>query len=125
MISRYERHGLVWLDAHSPTEEEKAHIKEEFALDDIDGALRSIDTLNHKLHFAIGPRYLITIRHADIDAISRFAKAFEKDTVSDRSQPLDSGQYIFAQMMSELHNQSLQEINKVPESSQKCSYLLS
>jgi magnesium transporter len=145
MISRYSRHGIVWVDLESPTKEEIEHTVEEFDLGRIVGEEMVENTVRSKvdlyedfmylvLHFPmvhkggkedkeqevdfiVGKKFLITVRYEDVDPIKKFAKIFESDALSDSTENhIDHGGFIFMQLMKEFYRKLLIELETMTES---------
>jgi magnesium transporter len=144
MISRYSRHGIIWVDLESPTKEEIEHTIEEFDLghliagEMIQNTIRSkVDLYDNFLYlvlhfplinknskedkdqevdFIVGKKFLITIRYENIEPIKNFAKIFESDSLGDRSPDAkDNGGFIFMQLMKEFYKKSLHELESLTD----------
>lgn len=141
MISRYSAHGLTWIDLHSPTPEETAHIAEEFGIprlvgeELVDHTLRSkvdlypdflylvlhfpviskgdTEGTEQEIDFIIGRKFLITVRYEHVDPISDFAKLFEANTLTHHSHQAPHGGFIFMQMVKLLYHTSLQQLESM------------
>ncbi|MEI6660312.1 MAG: CorA family divalent cation transporter [bacterium] len=141
MISKYTYKGLTWVDLESPTEDELAHIMEQYSVPTIVGEemhSKSIQSkvelhphfiylilyfphISHKsnrsveqeIDFIIGNDFIITTHYEFIDALHDFSKTFEVDTILDRGVEADHAGFLFFHLIKALYNHSRYQLNSV------------
>ena len=142
MISRYTYNDLTWVDLESPTQEEVAHLLEEFRLPDFVGEEILTNTLRSKvdlyddfiyviLHFPtgsgesfgqsgeqevdfiLGKKFIVTVRYELIDPIHEFARLFEKNSLGSNERMMNHSGYIFMEMLKQFYRHSLKELESV------------
>lgn len=130
MISRLEKNGIAWIDLEAPTAEEVERVSKEFGLDprateDMlaptprPRAERFGDQVYVVLHFpvwkhthqlsphqeidfVIGKKFLITAHYDTIDALHKYGKVFEVETIL-KKESLSDASAIFAHMLTKLY----------------------
>ncbi len=141
MITRYEHHGLHWIDVESPTKEEISSLASEFALHTliadelIAPSLRpKVDLykaciylilqfpafkhahgkdVRQEVDFVIGKNYLITVHYDMIDAIHKFSKEFEVSSILDKSEIGDHAGYLFFRLITKLYQSLSHELEHI------------
>jgi magnesium transporter len=140
MQSRYEQHGMLWIDLESPSREEVDAIASEFGIENFIAeellfpsarprtefreryvylilhfpALRhSHKTREQEVDFIIGRDFLITAHYDVIDPLHKFSKIFEVNTVLEKSAVGDHGGYLFFFMLKQLYKAIEHEIEHV------------
>lgn len=136
MISRYNHHGLIWIDLENPSREEIVHISEEFSIPSIVGdemfanSLRSkVDLYDNfiylilhfpdinnnglieddlEIDFIIGKNFLVTIRYETVIPITEFSSMFETSSLHENVK--NHGGVLFATMMKQIYKQCLNEL---------------
>jgi magnesium/cobalt transport protein CorA len=127
MIKKQNYQAVTWVDSESPTKDEARSIMEEFQLSpeiaqDIllptfkDRIISSKDYIYLVLHFpafkhthnkshrqeidfVIGKKFIITNRYESIDAMEKYAKIFEVNSILDKkTKEVDSGRLFLAIM---------------------------
>lgn len=136
MISRFNYHGLTWIDLESPTREEIVLLSEEFSIPSVVGdeiftnSMRSkVDLYDNLIYlilhfpdinnngvieddleidFIIGKNFLITVRYQSVVPIKEFSSMFED--VGLHEQVKAHGGILFAAMMRQIYKQCLNEL---------------
>lgn len=145
MIRRFEKDGLVWVDLESPTADEIDSVTREFKLDPRikfeimsstprPRAERYGSQLYIVLHFPVwkhshqlsphqeidfvlGKKFLITTHYETIDAIHKFTKQFEVETILDKEEELDAVS-LFAGLLAKLYRSVNYELQHLHETIQ-------
>lgn len=145
MIRRFEKDGLVWVDLESPTTEEIDAVTHEFKLDprirfEILSSTprpRAERYGNHlyvvlhfpawkhshqlsphqEIDFVLGKKFLITTHYETVDAIHKFSKQFEVETILDKDEELDAGS-LFAGLLAKLYRSVSYELQHLYETLQ-------
>lgn len=139
MISRYNAHGLVWIDLLAPSAEEIALVTEQFNLPSLASQEMSTYSMSSKLDlyskfiylilhfpifqsksvemeqeidFVIGQDFMITIHNDPIESIIEFAKLFEKNNLVENITPQNNGGVIFAQLIKILYERSFKQLEE-------------
>jgi magnesium transporter len=60
------------------------------------------DKSSHEIDFIVGKDYLITVRYDEIDAVERFAKRIEVESILDKETPLEARNLLFFGLLKEL-----------------------
>ncbi|MBI5644938.1 hypothetical protein HY970_02460 [Candidatus Kaiserbacteria bacterium] len=140
MHSRYEHHGLVWVDLESPTQQEVAAVAAEFDLDHFVAeellspstkphtemreryiylvlhfpALRHTHTSREQeIDFVIGRNFILTTHYDTIDPMHKFSKVFEVNSTLDENAFGDHAGYIFFSMLKKLYKAVDHEIDYI------------
>lgn len=141
MISRYSHNELEWIDVESPTHEEVFSLMQEFGIhpliaDEIaQPTLRPrIDTQSDMLYvilhfpafrhshgkdhrqeidFIIGKNRLITVRYDVIDAIHKFSKEFEVNSILSKSDIGKHAGYLFYYLIRKLYKGLVHELEHI------------
>lgn len=131
MLHRYEKEGVVWVDLESPTSEEVYAVAQEFKLDPrvTDELLSPTPrpraerygqhlylilhfpvwkhthqgSPHQEIDFILGKKFLITAHYETVDAIHKFSKLFEVETILKREGIIDSPA-IFAALIAKLYH---------------------
>ncbi len=145
MIRRFEKDDLIWVDLESPTADEIDSITKEFKLDPRirfeilsstprPRAERYGNQLYVVLHFPVwkhshqlsphqeidfvlGKKFLITTHYETIDAIHKFSKQFEVETILDKESELDATS-LFAGLLAKLYRSVSYELQHLHETIQ-------
>lgn len=141
MISRYHYKDTIWVDITQPTEEEIAKVFEEFhiqhsiANEILSPSIKSrvelhrsyiylilhfpayqnshaLDT-KQEVDFIIGRNFLITTRYDTIDAIDKFAKIVEVNSILDRGIEENCTALIFFGILQEIYQSLINELEYV------------
>lgn len=142
MISRYQYHGLTWVDLENPTREEILHILEEFSLPQVlsdevyESTLRSKvdlydnfmylilhfpmtkgadEIVDQEIDFILGKNFVITAHYEKIEPLYEFARAFEVNSKLDRDSLSRHSGFIFNEMMKQLYQTSLKELEDITD----------
>ena len=138
MITRYTYKNLTWIDLESPTQEEVREIMEEYSVNPLVAEEFLSPTLkpkvdfykdyiylilhfpalkhthsgdqNQEVDFVIGKDFLITVRYDTVDALHKFSKVFEVNSVLDKSDMGDHAGFIFFYMLRKLYRSIEHEI---------------
>ncbi len=136
MISRYNYHGLTWVDLENPSREEIVHLSEEFSIPTLVGEEMFTNSLRSKvdlydnfiyliLHFpdindngiieddleidfVIGKNFLVTVRYETILPMKEFSSMFESVGMQDTVK--NHGGILFAAMMKQIYKQCLTDL---------------
>ncbi|MGB2580381.1 MAG: magnesium transporter CorA family protein [Minisyncoccia bacterium] len=131
MISRYKYKDLVWIDVLSPTPEEVRILMDEFSIHPLVAeelltpTLRSkvdlyndfiylilhFPTISHKhdggrdqeIDFIIGNKFIITAHYDFIDQLHEFSKAFEVNSILEKSNIGDHAGFILFYILKDLY----------------------
>jgi len=142
MISRFNHHGLTWIDLETPTREEIVHISEEFSIPSIvsdemfTNSLRSkVDLYDNfiylilhfpdinnngvieddlEIDFIIGKNFLITVRYETVVPVAEFSSMFETSALHESVK--NHGGILFAAMMKQIYKQCLNELELTTDS---------
>lgn len=140
MISRYNFHDLLWIDAERPTHEEVRALMEEFDIhpivaDELLGpslrpkvdhyenflyAILHFPALRHthekseqEIDFIIGEKFLITVHYESIDPLHKFSKVFEVNSILDRSNIGEHAGFLFFYMVRKIYAGLLHELEVI------------
>jgi magnesium transporter len=141
MITRYTHGEITWVDVENPTKEEVVSLTQEFNLhplaaseltaptmrpkmDIYDDALYLIlhfPALRHshckesrqEIDFILGKKYLITVHYDTIDALHKFSKEFEVNTLLDKHQIGNHAGYLFFAMIKKLYRSLEHELDDI------------
>ncbi len=140
MKSRYQHHGIVWVDLENPTRQEVLDVATEFGLDALTAeellapSMRAhvdvqprytylilhFPALRHAHHhreqeidFVIGREFLITTHYDTIDPLHKFAKVFEVNSVLEVGGASDHAGHIFFFMLKRLYKAVEHEVEYV------------
>lgn len=140
MLARYVHNGIVWVDLESPTREEVLSVVEEFHIESSvaeellqptakprcerhDGQLyiimhfpalrHSHKTKEQEIDFVVGRKYLVTVHYDTVDALHKFSKVFEVNSVLDKSSIGDHAGYLFFYILKKLYKAVDHEISVV------------
>ncbi len=139
MVTTYTYKDLTWVDLSSPTKEEIRTVQAQygfnpFIADDLIAPspkasvslyqdaiylvlhfaafkhTHHLASIDQEIDFIIGKNYLITVRYDMIDALHKFTKVFEVNTVLGKHHDLHAG-FIFFQIMKKLYRSLTHEID--------------
>ena len=141
MITRYEHKGLAWVDAASPSGEELAALGEEFHINPLVAEELRVpsfrpkadfyrDSLYLVLHFPafrhthgndrrqevdfiIGRKFLLTVRYDTIDALDKFSKEFETNSILSKREIGDHAGYLFHLLIKKLYRSLVHELEHI------------
>lgn len=126
----YKNKGLVWVNLESPTKDEVRDVMEEYNIHPTVAEELLTQTLrpkvdlydnliylilhfpakkhtnidhNQEVDFVIGKNFLITAHYDTIDAIHKFAKIFESNTITNRVDLGDHAGYIFYYLIKKMY----------------------
>lgn len=143
MISVYRYKDVVWTDLLEPTQEEIKSIAEQYGIDPLVAHELSSPSVRHRvesrqhyiylvLHFpswkmtqdleesqeidfVVGPDFIITTHYEQIDAIDRFAKRIEVESILDKSFPGNARDLIFFNLLSEIMHGILDQLEYIED----------
>ena len=141
MINRYAHNGSVWVDIVSPTKEEVLRISDEFDIAQsvihelispsfksrVDMHKEYIYMILHfpvfkhaqgedtrqEVDFIIGKNFLITARYESIEAMERFAKVVEVNSILDRGFAEDCTGVMFFGIIKEIYQALFYELEHI------------
>jgi magnesium transporter len=142
MIKRYTNKTIVWIDAENPTREELQDLMNEYSLDptvvrdlhlptykekiivqpDYLYLVMHFPALNHssakddvdqEIDFVVGKDFIITTRYENIDALERFEKLFEVNTILDKHLMEDHAGYVLYYIIKELYKNIGDEVDAI------------
>jgi len=141
MINRYTHNGSVWVDIVSPTKEEVLRISDEFDIAQsvihelispsfksrVDMHKEYIYMILHfpvfkhaqgedtrqEVDFIIGKNFLITARYESIEAMERFAKVVEVNSILDRGFAEDCTGVMFFGIIKEIYQALFYELEHI------------
>lgn len=144
MIHRYTYKQLVWIDLESPTSEEAGEIMREFDLHPSVAQEILLPTnnprvepyknfiymilhfpaikhshsgdSNQEIDFIIGKNFIITARYDSIDALAKFSKIFEVNSILDKSNMGNHIGFIFYYMIKEMYQSLSHELDYLKDS---------
>ena len=130
MLSRFENHGLVWVDLESPSREEVETVVKEFHINHVIGeelllpstkpraefyegyvyAIMHFPALRHshksreqEVDFIIGRNFIITARYDIVDSLHKFSKIVEVNSILDKSSLGEHAGFLFFAMLLRLY----------------------
>jgi len=143
MINRYTHKGLIWVDVEKPTKEDIRSLSEEFNIHPLVAEELLAPTLRPKvdihnqaifliLHFPafrhthavgtkqevdfiIGKDFLITVRYDTIDAIHKFSKEFEVNSILDKHMVGDHAGFLFYYLSKKLYRSLEHELEYIED----------
>ena len=142
MIKRYTNKTITWIDAETPTRDELQDIMQEFSLDptvvrdlhlptykekivvekDYLYLVMHFPSLNYsgtnndidqEIDFVVGRDFIITARYENIDALERFQKIFEVNTILDKHMMEDHAGYVLYNIIKELYKNIGDEVDSI------------
>ncbi len=146
MITTNNHKGLVWLDLHSPTDDEISGIVKRYSLNPLVGEeLKSIsgttrvsfnkdytlivltlpvrvrkdnvyEIVDRELDVVIGKNFLITSRFEVIDQLEYFSKIFETNAVLDKNIKIDHPGHLFYYIVKRIYNGLYQDLENIRDS---------
>ena len=143
MITRYQHKTLTWVDIESPTKEEAASIVQEFHLHPlVEGEILSpslrpkvdlhkesiylilhFPALRHyhgkdvrqEIDFIIGKNFLITVHYDSIDALHKFSKEFEVNSILSKHDMGEHAGFLFFHLIRKLYRSLEHELENIDE----------
>ncbi len=145
MIKRYTNKTITWIDAETPTIAELQDLMQEYSLDpsvmrdlqlptykekiiaqkDYLYLVMHFPALNHsslkddidqEIDFVVGRDFIITARYENIDALERFQKIFEVNTILDKHMMEDHAGYVLYYIIKELYKNIGDEVDTINDS---------
>lgn len=141
MISKYTYKGLTWIDLESPTEEEVAHVSEEYAIPATVGedlyfstVQSKIDlyptfiyltlhfpqvshltnkSIEHEIDFIIGDKFIITTHYEFVESLHEFTKTFEVDAILEKKMETDHAGVLFYHLIRALYTHTRYQLHEV------------
>lgn len=143
MIKKYTHKTITWIDAESPTAEEVRSLMEEYSIDP--NVARELQLPSYKekivLHkkylymvmhfpvlrhsnngnidqeidFIVGKNFIITTRYETIDALEKFTKFFEVNSVLDKGIMEDHAGYVLYYIIKELYKSISDELDSITD----------
>ncbi len=139
MIRTYTREKLTWVDLEKPTREEIRDIISMYGIDPVTGeelllpsiqprveifrdylyvvlyfpASRHTNDNNplQEIDFVIGKNYLLTVRYDTVDAVHKFGKEFEVDSILEKSSLGSHAGFIFHSLVKKLYKSVQHELD--------------
>ncbi|MDP3996750.1 MAG: magnesium transporter CorA family protein [bacterium] len=147
MLTTHTHNRLTWIDLESPSDEEVRWIVEEYGIHPIVGQefltptlkprvdlysdyiylILHFPTLHSKrgnigitkeVDFVIGKDFIITVRYDEIEALHKFSKIFEVNSILDRPNAGEHAGFIFFYMIGEAYQSLLNELEGIKDSLQ-------
>lgn len=143
MISVYKYKGVTWTDLVEPTKDEIRNVAEQYGIDPLVAHEMVIPSFKHRvesrhnyiyliLHFPawqrskesresqevdflIGKNFIITTRFEQIDAVDRFAKKIEVESILDKDASGDPRDLIFFGLLSEIFSGILDQLDFIED----------
>ncbi len=142
MIKKYTNNGITWVDVENPTAEEIRSLMEEYDINpDVARELQlptykekiapyndylylvlHFPALRHthkdnatdqEIDFIVGKHFLITTRYEAIDALERFAKTFELNSILKKGLMENNAGYILYYMIKEFYRAMSDEVDSI------------
>jgi magnesium transporter len=143
VINKYQYKTLTWLDLESPTQDEVREVMEEYSINPLVAEEFLSPTLkpkvdfysdyiylilhfpafrhthageqNQEVDFVIGKDFLITVRYDSVDAMHKFSKVFEVNSVLDKGDMGDHAGFTFYYMLRKLYRSIEHEIESIED----------
>jgi magnesium transporter len=141
MISKYNYKGLTWIDLESPTEEELAHITEDYKIpmlvsEEIHNAsfqskvdlypnfiflILHFPQISHnggkasekEIDFIVGKEFIITTHYQFIESIHEFSKTFEVDAILEKRVDIDHAGFLFFHLIKSIYQHSRYQLGSI------------
>jgi magnesium transporter len=142
MIKKYINKSIVWIDAEDPTTEEIKTLMDEYDINpDIARELQlptykekivmykdylylvlhfpalrhthKDSTTEQEIDFVVGKNFIITTRYEPIDALERFSKNFELNSILKKGLMEDNAGYVLYYMIKELYRAMSDEVDSI------------
>ncbi len=141
MINKKTNKTITWIDLENPTTEEIRHLMEEYDISPNIAKELQLPTYKEKivfnknyfytvLHFPafrhshlndnvqeidfiVGKNFIITTRYESIDALERFTKKFEVNSILDKGVMEDNAGYVFYYIIKELYKSMSDELDSI------------
>lgn len=142
MIRRFEKEGVVWVDLEAPTGDEVDTVSKEFDLDPrVRAELLALTprpraerygphlyvvlhfpawkhthqiSPHQEIDFVLGKKFLITTHYETIDALHKFSKLFEVETILKKDDDIDAST-LFAAILAKLYRAVAYELQHLHE----------
>lgn len=150
MISKYKHKKLTWIDLESPSREEVIEIAGRYNLPELvsDELLRKtmrskVDmypnviylilhfpatghkhskSMHTEVDFIVGKDFLITAHYEMVDTLHEFAKAFEVNTILQKTEIGNHAGFLFFHIIKNLYRQSFNELEEINVSLEKTEH---
>ena len=146
MINHYTSHGLVWIDAVSPTTEEISGLVKRYDLHPLVGeelksstSLAKIDfykeyilvvltipvrvrngdrydIVDREVDFVIGKNFLITTRFDSIEQLEYFSKVFEANSILNKEEKMEHAGHLFYYMIKRIYSGMCEDLENIKDS---------
>lgn len=142
MIKKYVNKSITWIDAADPTTEEIRGLMDEYSINtDIARELQlptykekivvekdylylvlhfpalrhthKDNTTEQEIDFIVGKNFIITTRYESIDALERFAKNFELNSILKKGLMEDNAGYVLYYIIKELYRAMSDEVDSI------------
>jgi len=142
MIKKYINKSIIWIDAEDPTVEEIKGLMDEYNINtDIARELQlptykekiamykdylylvlhfpalrhthTNDSLEQEIDFVVGKNFIITTRYESIDALERFSKNFELNSILKKGLMEDNAGYVLYYMIKGLYRAMSDEVDSI------------
>ncbi len=141
MIRRFQYKDATWIDIQTPTEEETRAIMEEFAVNPnviselIGPSMKSrvelhknyiymilhfpvfkhshADEMRQEVDFIVGKNFVITVRYDTIDAIEKFTKIIEVNSILDRGIEENCTTILFFGIIAQIYQSLANELDYI------------
>jgi magnesium transporter len=138
MVKKYTHKTITWIDVESPTIDEIRSLMEEYSIDPVVAKELQLPSYKEKivLHkeylymvmhfpalrrsksegsdqevdFIVGKSFIITTRYESIDALEKFAKLFEVNSILDKGIMEDHAGYVLYYIIKELYKSVSDEL---------------
>lgn len=141
MISKYKYKKLTWVDIENPTEDEIAHITEEFNIPHLvceeiqhESLHPKVDVYPNMLYlilhfpklsrergqateqeidFILGKDFIITTHYEFIDSINEFVKKFEAESILEKHMDINHAGFLFFHLVNTLYVNTRHQLNDI------------
>lgn len=141
MITRYSHRDLLWIDVESPTKDDVLALAEGFSLhpliseemlsptprpkvDTHDNSIFLVlhfpafrhshkNDVRQEVDFIIGKKFLVTVRYDGIDAIHKFSKEFEVNSILNKHEIGDHAGFLFFYLVKKLYHSLEHELEHI------------
>lgn len=142
MIKKYNNNFITWIDVEDPTTEEVRSLMDEYNINpDIARELQlptykekiimykdylylvlhfpalrhthKNNTTEQEIDFIVGKDFIITTRYEPIDALERFSKTFELNSILKKGLMEDNAGYVLYYMIKELYRAMSDEVDSI------------
>ncbi|MFA6226955.1 MAG: CorA family divalent cation transporter [Candidatus Paceibacterota bacterium] len=145
MIKKYTYKSVTWVDVENPTTEDVRDLVEEFSVNTSVAKDLQLPTYKEKIamhknylylvmhfpilrrgadgdakdqevDFIVGKDFIITTRYESIDALERFQKTFEVNSILHKEKMTDHAGYVFYYIIKELYKAISDEVDSLNDS---------